>query len=1143
MFINWILAAAGQATPTAAQPAFDANSTAYGLAGLTWLGRDTWPRFDIDTPVTATDATYNGFDGSKFYTVIGGSSAIATVYDSVKEFSLYDAERFGNVQHTATYSLGTQDTQPIGLVFGDSGTKMYVCGQTNDLVYQYSLSVPYSVATASYGTSYNPKSLGPQPSKLRTVAFTHNGRKMYVLAQQGITLPAGNGYAASRVITQHSLSTAWNIGTARWDGIYAYPRIANPLLKFNGATLSRCNGLQVNGDGSRMWVVADMTPESLVELRFETDHGIGNLVVGPGFAVNGQDSTPQDLYVNAAGDRVYMIGSSTDSIYQYNVGTPGQLNTASYANKSIAVGLNTAFEETTPTGLSWSPDGSRLYFAGLFKNTVFQVSVSTPWELDSAAVSGNNGPLLSITEVEKTAKSLRFSPDGLKFFIAGVGTNASSTSVIYISEWQCQEPWKITGANFSGVRLNTSGYDILSRSFGFTPDGYTLYVLGSNSDKMYYWTLSTAYSLSGAVFQQVSPILPRRQTHTGVRFNDDGTKMYLVETNTNRVTQYRTPAAYYMLAIYQNIFRTTGSVPYDLAFKPDGTRMYVTQSTSKVVEYGLSTPWTVNTVSYTRSLNNPTTLLGSANPHGIEFRDDGTEVFLALPSTDQVVRLTLTEPWNITTAYKSYVSGNQPSSNQLVVTADIGRVASIAFSADGRYLYVAGQATSSSSSNSKIVGYYLSQPWEVSSAAFSASQDITAMNITAAAGSIQGISVSTDGRFMYFSMQGGTSRDSIIRGRFASNFDISSLVVDPIESGLGWYTLPSTMTPTDLVVKPDLTRFYVADDQATDRVVEFSLGTAELINTATQTAARNNTLGSTALSFDPGGTRMFVLGSRSIYRYTLPTAWDITTATLASDLVGSGYRNISNGGKVKFSADGTRAFVLSFDRLSIVQWQLTQPWDMTTATIGASYAHGQGNAVTGLDWSYDGQRCYMTATGNSSSAGVLEFTASSSYSVSSLSYVRRGLTAPELSPQGLYLAPDGSAMWVVGLSRNTILHYSLSIAYNVNTATLAYELTMLADRGGTGPRDLVWADHGRRFIVLSSDTGQSAYLHEYSTSQPFATNLAQWQRTAYIGTLSTYTKLVRGVDYGLQGRLLLVAAGDINSNNANGLILTYSLAD
>ena len=1142
MFTQWLQAAAGTVTATPAAPAFDANTANYSITSLQWLGTDTWPRFNIDATQTAGDIIYNGIDGSQFWVMIGGS------FDRVQEYKLYNAEQFGNVQLGQQLSLGSQDSSPTGMTFGDSGNKLYYCGLTTDLIYEYNCATPYQVAGASYVHSFDPKSVGCVPTDIRSLAFTHNGRKMYVLARGTITLPNGGGYGLSNAILQFSLSTNWNISTARWDGIYSYPRIVNGALKYGGTSLINFRGIQVNADGSRMIAVSERSADVVVELIMDTDHGIGNVRVGSGFSVNSQDSQPQDVYINQARNRVYVIGSTSDRVYQYNLGTAGELSTATYSGKSVAVGTNTVFDETVPTAVHFSLDGTRMYIGGSARNRIFQVSVNTPWELDSAQVGGANGPILSVTTVEKTPRGITFTADGLRFYIVGISTQAGPSSYC-VTEWICAEAWNISSATHSGAKLNLQSYDTIPRDLWISGDGSQLIVFGSGNDRGYYFTLTTPFELGTAMHFYTSSAI-RRVTNTGFAFSPDGETLVMVNQSSTRLEQYAVLNPYdFSWAIYDSTKNRSMSVvgsPYAICFKPDGTRMYVTGSGSgRIWEFGLGTAWQINTVTYTRTMANGSTLLTTA-PYGIDFRDDGSEVFVTLGVPDQVVRLTLTEAWNITTAYKSYSSGSQPVSNELAVSAGLGTMLGMTFSQDGRYLYVCGTQGTGTTGARRVAVWYLSQAWEITSATLDSTLNVDSLNITGVNGQVQAVTVSADGQWLYLSIALSTSRDCVVKARLNISFSLTSVTVNAIESGLGWFTPPYTVDPVDIAVKPDLTRFYIANDQLTDQIIEYTLGTAELIHTGTVTATRNMPFGSTAVTFNQGGTRMFVLSGSRVNRYTLTTAWDLNTATfpaynntVSGGLLtqGTGWLAVdSSSGKARFNATGTMMYVLNNTQLR--EYVLTTPWNTTSAIYNQSGTHGQTTA-TGFQWSYDGSKLFVCVTGTSSTAGVAEFAATSAYNSASLSAVQRKLlTTPEHNPQGIWIRADGSALWIVGTTRNTIMHYTMTAPFNVNTATLTYELSMLADRGGTSPRDIVWADNGLRFVVLSAAVNQEAYLHEYATTTPFATNLAQWQRTRPQFTLSQYTKTVRGLSYGDQGRRLFVT-----SSGSEGQVFTYSLAN
>src|SRR5687768_3379997 len=77
-----------------------------------------------------------------------------------------------------SFSVGAQEVAPQDLAFKPDGTKMYV-GGGNDIVYQYTLSTPWDVSTASYDSKS--LSVAAQESSLSAFDFSADGTKMYAL--------------------------------------------------------------------------------------------------------------------------------------------------------------------------------------------------------------------------------------------------------------------------------------------------------------------------------------------------------------------------------------------------------------------------------------------------------------------------------------------------------------------------------------------------------------------------------------------------------------------------------------------------------------------------------------------------------------------------------------------------------------------------------------------------------------------------------------------------------------------------------------------------------------------------------------------------------------------------------------------------
>jgi hypothetical protein len=193
----------------------------------------------------------------------------------------------------------------------------------------------------------------------------------------------------------------------------------------------------------------------------------------------------------------------------------------------------------------------------------------------------------------------------------------------------------------------------------------------------------------------------------GVFFNDTGTKMYIVDSTADRIYAYDLSTPWTLSsAVYNNEFSpllsTYEGTPTDLYIKPDGTKLWIIGNTSdRVVEYNLPTPWLVSSMTFVKFIS---IVNEDSAATGLYFSLDGTKMYIVGTTNDRIYQYNLSAAWDIATA----VVGNN-----LSVTNICSAPQSIDFSIDGSYLYLIG------SNSDIIVEYYLSVPWELSSAVYS----------------------------------------------------------------------------------------------------------------------------------------------------------------------------------------------------------------------------------------------------------------------------------------------------------------------------------------------------------------------------------------------------------------------------------------
>jgi DNA-binding beta-propeller fold protein YncE len=233
-----------------------------------------------------------------------------------------------------SFSVAGQETVPLGLAISEDGSKFYVSGNINDSVFQYNLSSPWDITSASYSGSS--LSVASQDGTPFSIIFKTDGLKMYLMG------------SATDTIYQYSLTTAWEISTASYDSV--------------------------------------------------------------SFSVTSQDSFPVDVAFKGDGTKIYVLGNTGDTIFQYALSTAWDVSTASYESKSLSV----TSQEATPISMFISPTGSAVYVLGNSNDTVYQYDLSTAWDISTGVYNADQA--FSVGSISDNQYGLNFKSDGSKMY-------------------------------------------------------------------------------------------------------------------------------------------------------------------------------------------------------------------------------------------------------------------------------------------------------------------------------------------------------------------------------------------------------------------------------------------------------------------------------------------------------------------------------------------------------------------------------------------------------------------------------------------------------------------------------------------------------------------------------------------------------
>ena len=211
-----------------------------------------------------------------------------------------------------------------------------------------------------------------------------------------------------------------------------------------------------------------------------------------------------------------------------------------------------------------------------------------------------------------------------------------------------------------------------------------------------------------------------------------------------------------------------------------------------------------------------------------------------------------------------------------------------------------------------------------------------------------------------------------------------------------------------IFIKPDGTRVYVTSDDETPTVIEYSLNVPFDISTATKTSQTNLLVSGGAamdkphaIEFKPDGTVMYVIhsnsGSVGVEQFNLTTAWDTQTLSYDASL------SISDDVQIRalaFKSDGTRVYIAQRDHGKVKQFDLSTPWDLSSATnkVESNSFTGEENNLRNIQFSSDGTFMYLGGNGGDDinryklpiAWDIITITHETTYSISSQTGEMRG---------------------------------------------------------------------------------------------------------------------------------------------------------
>jgi sugar lactone lactonase YvrE len=556
--------------------------------------------------VVSANYENEGSIAAENYSVAAGAKETVDLGDTTATFNTdkYELDPTFDVSAVGfsggkNFSFQTQFFVPNNVSFKPDGTKMYGLGGSPDTIYQYTLSTPFDVTSASYDSkSVN---VSTEDSQMNSMSFKPDGTKVYLCG------------TANNKIYQYTLSTPWDISTATYDSV--------------------------------------------------------------SFDTSTQDTDPQGVFLKDDGLKMYVMGDSNNTVFQYTLGTAWVVSSATYDSVSFSI----ATQEVNPTDLFFKSDGTEMYVTGTQVNSnVYRYTLSTAWDVSSATHTST----FNIDSEDSLANSVFFKSNGAKMYIAG-----GSSSRVY--QYSLSEPFDILTASYNDS-ISVTSEDTAPFGLFFKSDGTKMYTTGGTNNKVYQYTLSVPFSVPSATYDSKSFDITTQDTGIGnVFLKPDGTKMYVVGNTNKNVYQYTLVTPYDVsTATYDSVsfsVATEITFPLSVVFKDDGLKMYVNGFANTIFQYSLSSAWDVSTATYdSKSLD---IIAQDGISLGFYLKSDGTKIYVTGDDNNKVYQYTMSTPYDLSTA-------TYDSKSFDITTQDTG-IGGIFFKPSGDKMYVVGNQNDS----------------------------------------------------------------------------------------------------------------------------------------------------------------------------------------------------------------------------------------------------------------------------------------------------------------------------------------------------------------------------------------------------------------------------------------------------------------
>ena len=452
-------------------------------------------------------------DGYKVYIADGTDK-------SVYEYSLstaWDASSMSTTPTILDVSTYVTSSSFSSCSFKSDGTALYV-GNYNDKIHEYTLSTAWDISSATYNSSSPSGLFG---LRFRSIDFFNSGLKALVIDDRYLyEYSLSTAYDITTINTTYTqrlplTDFSGSVNYAQWtDGTYLFLIDGDRILKkFTFGTAYDISTLSY------------VSQNKVLDVRkaYAENHSNAGGTRTPFFIYqNTWNSNGTKLYVS------YLISAVEAGIAVFNLSTAWDLDTASFDSFNVedpSTHNNRMYYGSTtsvpPRDISWGSSGSKFYMMGPI-STFYELSASTNYDIGAYTAAWDWPTDIQAIEHDNRGYGLWFKPDGTKVYTAGTYNDT-------VNQYNLSTAWNINTMPYSPSSQFTSNKQDWKGLF-FSNDGSTFWLINDGNDAVEEYSLSTNWEVNTASFVQrrTEGAMGLSITPEGLWFSSDGSKLWIL---------------------------------------------------------------------------------------------------------------------------------------------------------------------------------------------------------------------------------------------------------------------------------------------------------------------------------------------------------------------------------------------------------------------------------------------------------------------------------------------------------------------------------------------------------------------------------------------------------------------------------------